>query len=270
MVKGLVADIQRTSLHDGDGIRTTVFLKGCPLSCLWCHNPECISFEKEIMEYPEKCIGCGKCSEGCYSGAKVVCGKEMTAQEVFEQIILDKPYFADNGGVTVSGGEPMAQKEFAGELIELCKKNNINCAMETSLIYFDEEIFKKLDFVMADLKIWNDDLHKKYTGVSNKIIKENFESLNSLRIPIIARTPIIPDIDQELDKISEFLKTLENVKEYELLPYHPLGIAKQKALKKDITEFEIPSAEYMKELKKYAFIRRQTKLDAQNKDKTYH
>lgn len=256
MSKGMIADIQRASFHDGDGIRTTIFLKGCPLSCLWCHNPECISFEKEIMEYPEKCVGCGLCAEGCYSGTKVICGKEMTVQEVFDEIILDRPYFADNGGVTISGGEPMAQKDFTKELISLCKKNGINCAIETSLIYFDEEIFKSLDFIMADLKIWDEELHQKYTGVSNKKIKENFKKLNALGIPIIARTPIIPNIEQEIDKISEFLKNIENVAEYELLPYHPLGIAKQKALGRKITEFEIPSAEYMKELEKYAFIQR--------------
>lgn len=256
MSKGMIADIQRASFHDGDGIRTTIFLKGCPLSCLWCHNPECISFDKEIMEYPEKCIGCGLCAEGCYSGAKVICGKEMTVQEVFDEIILDRPYFADNGGVTISGGEPMAQMEFTKELISLCKRNNINCAMETSLIYYEEKIFKSLDFVMADLKIWNSELHRKYTGVSNEAIKENFRKLNGLGIPIIVRTPIIPNIGQEIDKISEFLKNFENVVEYEFLPYHPLGIPKKKALGREITEFEIPSAEYMKELKKYAFIRR--------------
>lgn len=256
MINGLVADIQRASFHDGDGIRTTIFLKGCPLTCLWCHNPECISFDKEIMEYPGKCIGCGLCSAGCYSGAKVVCGKEMTAQEVFDEIVLDKPYFADNGGVTISGGEPMAQKEFTKEIISLCRKSNINCAIETSLIYYDEEIFKSLDFVMADLKIWDSELHKKYTGVSNEAIIENFKKLNTLGVPIIARTPVIPNIKQEINNISGFLKTLKNVVEYELLSYHPLGISKQKALGREITEFEIPSAEYMKELEKYAFIRR--------------
>ena len=109
---------------------------------------------------------------------------------------------------------------------------------------------------MADLKIWDEEEQKKYTGVSNKEIIENFKKLDSLGIPIIARTPVIPGIEQGIDKISEFLKGLENVIEYELLPYHPLGIGKAKALGKEFTEFEIPTAEYMKELRKYAFIRR--------------
>lgn len=255
MIKGLVTDIQRASFHDGDGIRTTVFLKGCPLSCLWCHNPECIPFEKEVMEYPEKCIGCGMCDEGCFSGARVVCGKEMTACEVFEEINSDIPYYLNGGGVTVSGGEPLAQKDFTRELITLCRQTGINCAIETSLIYYDEEIFNNLDFIMADLKIWDNELHKEYTGVSNNAIKENFIKLNRLNIPIIARTPVIPDINQEIDKISGFLKALENVRQYELLPYHPLGQTKSKALGVEITKFTVPSKEYMKELEKYAFIR---------------
>ena len=262
MVKGLITDIQRASFHDGDGIRTTVFLKGCPLSCLWCHNPECISFEKEVLAYPEKCIGCGLCDEGCFSGAKVICGKEMTAKEVFEEIAQDVPYFEGGGGVTISGGEPMAQKEFAKELIDLCKKNGINCAMETSLIIYDEEIFKSLDFIMADLKVWDEDEHKKFTGASNKEIIENFKRLNRLGIPIIARTPVVPGVKQEIEKISEFLMGLENVIEYELLPYHPLGTSKARALGREPAEFEIPNGEHMKELKKYAFIRRQTSPDA--------
>lgn len=255
MKTGIVTDIQRASIHDGSGVRTTVFFKGCPLSCRWCHNPECIRFEKEILFYPEKCIHCGKCAEGCFSGARVVCGKEMNADEVLSEIMLDAPYYGNDGGVTFSGGEPFAQSEFLSECIDRCKENGINRAVETSLIYYNEEIFKKLDFVMADFKIWDDDLHKEYTGVSNKTIAENFKRLNTLGIPIIVRTPIIPGINQGVDKISEFLKSLSNVKKYELLPYHPLGNAKRKALGQDSDGFCVPTKEYMKELEKYAYIR---------------
>lgn len=255
MIKGLIADIQRASIHDGDGVRTTVFFKGCPLSCKWCHNPECISFEKEILYYPEKCIHCGMCDKGCFSGARVVCGKSMTADEVLSEIMLDVPYYGDTGGVTFSGGEPFAQGKFLNACIDKCKENGINCAVETSLMYFDEEIFKKLDFVMADLKIWDSDLHKKYTGAGNEKIIENFENLNKLNIPIIARTPVIPEINQGIDKISAFLKTLSNVRKYELLPYHPLGNSKRKALGQKADGFSVPSKEYMKELEKYAYVR---------------
>ena len=255
MSKGMIADIQRASIHDGDGVRTTVFFKGCPLSCRWCHNPECISFEKEILYYPEKCIHCGMCDKGCFSGARVVCGKSMTADEVLSEIMLDVPYYGKNGGVTFSGGEPFAQGKFLNACIDKCRENKINCAVETSLIYFDENVFRKLDFVMADLKIWNSDLHKKYTGTGNERIIKNFENLNKLNIPIIARTPVIPEINQEIDKISAFLKTLSNVRKYELLPYHPLGNSKRKALGQKADGFSVPSKEYMKELEKYAYIR---------------
>ena len=137
-MKALVTDIQRFSLHDGPGIRTTVFLKGCPLRCAWCHNPECISFEKETLFYPEKCIGCGKCAEGCYSGAKTLCGKEMSVKEVFTDILADRSFYGAEGGLTVSGGEPLAHAPFVGELVSLCKEAGIHTAIETSLYRFDE------------------------------------------------------------------------------------------------------------------------------------
>lgn len=253
--KGVIADIQRASLHDGDGIRTTVFFKGCPLKCAWCHNPECISFEPELMHYPEKCIGCGLCEEGCFSGAKVVCGTQMSASELFLQIQQDKDYFMQNGGVTFSGGEPMAQKEFLSEILDLCRAEGISCAIETSMIYFDAEIFQKLDFVMADFKIWDTEIHQAYTGVGNEKIKDNFMSLNQLNIPIIARTPVIPGIAQDIPKISAFLKTLDSVKRYELLPYHPLGKQKRDALGITQEAFSVPDKEYLKELQQYAYIR---------------
>ena len=256
MINGIVADIQRASVHDGPGIRTTVFLKGCPLNCAWCHNPECIDFKPQTMYYPEKCIGCGLCNKGCFSGARVICGKEMTVEEVVKQVLLDKDYYGTDGGVTISGGEPFAQREFLSALIDACKEEGVHCAVETSLVYFDAEILQKVDLVMADLKIWDDELHKKYTGVSNEIIKKHFRMLDELNIPIIARTPVITEINQGIEQISEFLKTLNNVEKYELLPYHPLGGAKREALEIEPDGFTIPSKEYMKELDKYVFIRK--------------
>ena len=254
--KGIVADIQRASVHDGPGIRTTVFLKGCPLHCAWCHNPECIDYKPQTMYYPDKCIGCGLCDKGCFSGARVICGKEMTVEEVMKQVLLDKDYYGEAGGVTISGGEPLAQREFLCALLDACKVADIHTAIETSLIYYDEDIFRKVDLVMADLKIWNDEVHKQYTGVSNEKIKEHFIRLNQLGVPIIVRTPVIPEISQGIENISEFLKQLENVKQYELLPYHPLGGAKRQALGLEADGFSIPSADYMKELEKYVFIRK--------------
>ena len=208
-----------------------------------------------MLFYKDKCIGCGRCGDGCYAGARAICGKQMSADEVVKAVSLDKRYYKDGGGVTFSGGEPLAQREFLYECIKLCRTEGISCAVETSLIYFDEDIFRSLDFVMADLKIWDSNIHKQYTGVGNEMIIENFKRLNELNIPIIARTPVIPEIEQGIDRISEFLYSLENVKKYELLPYHAIGNAKREALERDMPQFTVPSKEYMEELKKYVFIR---------------
>lgn len=180
----------------------------------------------------------------------------MTVEEVIKQVLLDKDYYGVEGGVTISGGEPLAQRDFLSALLDACKVEGIHTAIETSLIYYDEDIFSKVELVMADLKIWDGQIHKQYTGVNNDIIKEHFVKLNQLGVTIIARTPVIPEISQEIDKISEFLKQLEHVKQYELLPYHPLGGAKREALGLEADDFTIPSAEYMKELEQYVFIRK--------------
>lgn len=257
--KAVVADIQRASVHDGPGLRTTVFFKGCPLRCVWCHNPECIEKQPQTLFYPEKCIGCNMCDKGCFSGAKVVCGREMTAAEIFAEILLDKPNYGEDGGVTFSGGEPMLYPEMLSELIALCKKKGISTAIETSLFLFDAEILKSIDYIMADFKIFDGEEHKRFTGASNAVIKENFRKLDALHTPFVVRTPIIPGINntkEEISAISAYLKTLDNIQNYELLPYHPLGVSKQAALGLTETRFEIPSKAEMEELRKYADIRR--------------
>ena len=252
--KALITDIQGFSVHDGPGVRTTVFFKGCPLKCVWCHNPECLSYEKEIMNYPEKCIGCGMCESGCYSGAKVVCGTEMSAKEIFERIILDKPYYGTDGGVTFSGGEALSYPEVLKELIALCKEEGISTAIESSLYLYDEEILKSLDLVMADFKIWDDESHRKYTGVSNERIKENFKKLDKLGVPFIVRTPLVPEVTDSAENITNirnFVKNFKNIKKYELLDYNPLGNSKAEALGKEIPDIKT-RAKTVKEMKKYA------------------
>lgn len=256
--KAIIADIRRASLHDGSGFRTTVFFKGCPLSCVWCHNPECISARPETLYYPEKCIGCGMCEKGCFSGAKVVCGKEMTADEIMTEIRLDKPYYGENGGVTFSGGEALLYPEILRELIGKCKSEGINTAVETSLFIFFEDILKSLDFVMADLKIWDDELHKKYTGVSNGPILENFKKLDALGVPFLVRTPLIPtvtDSKENISQIKDFIKNFKNITKYELLPYNPLGNSKLTALGRDQVKFTREQTP-IKELEKYADLQR--------------
>ena len=255
MVSGIVADIERFSTHDGPGIRTVVFLKGCPLKCAWCHNPECIAFEPETLFYPEKCIHCGQCESGCYTGAREICGKEMTVDQVMEQILMDRAYYGTLGGVTFSGGEPQCQHEFFNALIEACKKENIHTAIETSMIVIHPEILGKLDLIMADVKVMDDEIHQAYTGVSNKAILKNFRQADELGVPVIVHTPVIPGVNADQESIlaiRDFVKSLKNARKLELLPYHPLGVDKGRATGRAERRFEIPSQQLMKELQAYA------------------
>jgi len=257
MSKALVTDIQRFSVHDGPGIRTTVFLKGCPLRCEWCHNPECISFDKETMYYPDKCIGCGRCAEGCFSGAKIICGREMSVDEVLKEVLLDKAYYGENGGVTVSGGDPLAHREFTLELLRACRKHGVGTAMESCMYRFDEEILSELDVLMTDIKVFDNDAHIRYTGVPNTEILSNIRKADEMGVPIILRTPIVPTVNDSVENIklcADFARSLKNVLKYELLPYHPLGVSKAIALGRKATEFVTPTKEQMKELNKYADI----------------
>lgn len=238
----LVADIMRSSFHDGPGLRTTVFFKGCPLACAWCHNPECIGNIPEPMFYPEKCINCGRCAQGCFSGARVVCGRYMKKEELLAEVLADAEYYGNDGGVTFSGGEPLAQAAFLREFIPLCRGKRINTALETSLIYFDSGILGAMQVVMADIKIWRDDLHKKYTGVGNRTILENFKKLDKLNVPIVVRTPLIPGVEAGVCEISAFARSLKNVVKYELLPYHMLGASKLAALEAAAPQLTHPGA----------------------------
>lgn len=249
---GLVVDVQRASLHDGPGLRTTVFFKGCPLHCAWCHNPESISFEKQTLFYPEKCIGCGHCKEGCFAGARVPCGREVTPEELLGEILQDKPFYQSQGGVTFSGGEPLAQREFLRRMLTLCRGSGVRTAVETSMTIFDEEIFSQLDLIMADLKIWDEEKHRAYCGGSARAIRENFQKAAGLGVPIIARTPVVPgvnDSEEELLPIARFLAPLRAVQRYELLPYHPLGQEKARALGQEQPRFPTPAPEKMAALR---------------------
>ena len=265
-MNGIITDLQRFSLNDGPGIRTTIFFKGCNMHCAWCHNPETFSLNNELIVTESKCIGClncvsacptgarkisgntlhfnrtectacGRCAEVCFPEALVNSAKKVDIDFLMREIIQDKPYYDDsNGGITISGGEVMCQKEFTEALIDSCRKENISCAVETNLEYdFKkvESLLKKLDTIMFDLKLANPIKHKKWTGVDNVRILKNVQLLDSLDIPLICRTPLVPgatDAPENLRAILKILEPLKNLQYWELLNFNPLGNSKYKGL----------------------------------------
>lgn len=261
---GRVTDIQRFSLHDGSGIRSTVFLHGCNMRCAWCHNPETLTEKNTPLFYPHKCIGCGHCFRVCPTGARlkdfdhslcVACGacaeecypeairmtyREMSAEAVLREVMQDSLYYdLSEGGVTFSGGEALCQRDFVSCLVDLCQQKGISCAVETNLFHSFEYIrpvLSKMSLIMADIKLWDDAEHRRWTGVSNTLILENARSLSALGIPIIFRTPLIPgatDREENLRQIAQFISQLPNVVRYEILNFNPLGADKYSALRQD-------------------------------------
>jgi len=265
-MKGIITEIQRFSLHDGPGIRTTVFMKGCNMRCAWCHNPETIQIKPQLQFFPGKCIecgeciricpngvhavlgnkrvlkrdlcvGCGKCASVCYSGALVLVGKEIDTKEVMKEIMEDIQYYHQSGGgITISGGEPLVQKFFSFEILKLCKEKGIHTAIETNVAMPWSDISFILpvtDLIMLDIKAMDDSVHKKWTGVSNSRILKNIKKLSEKEIPLIIRTPIIPGVNdstEEIGRIAKYISSLSNVLYYELLPFNPLGAPKYESL----------------------------------------
>lgn len=258
----MVFDIQKFSIHDGPGIRTTVFLKGCPLKCLWCHNPESQQCGQEISFMPEKCIGCswcfdncpkkahvmengrhelrrelcircGKCTEKCYAGANTLIGKEMTVDEVIAEVLKDKPFYeTSNGGMTISGGEPMAQFKFTQALLKEAKKHKLHTCLETSGFAASEKflhIREYVDIFLFDYKESDPDRHLEFTGVQLAGIIGNLLELDRLGSKIILRCPVIPgcnDTPLHFKEIANLATRLSNVIEVNILSYHPLGKSK--------------------------------------------
>ncbi len=215
---GIIFDLKKFAIHDGPGIRTTVFMKGCPLDCTWCHNPE------GRKNAPEKIIIRNKASK------EESFGREIAVDELYKEIEKDRVFYEQSGGgVTFSGGEPMSQIEFLSDILQLCKNNKIPTAVDTSgyapFEYF-EKIYNLIDLFLYDLKIMDNNLHHKHTGVSNKLILDNLIELAAMGNKVIARIPIIPgvtDSKENLDNISDFLMPLKNITDICLLPYNKLG-----------------------------------------------
>lgn len=241
MNTAIISDIKRFAVHDGDGIRTTVFFKGCPLKCVWCHNPESISFKSQMAFYKNKCIGCGECqkegftTEGCLGDAKVLYGKEVSVDELLPLLLEDKDFYeTSGGGVTLSGGECLCQADFCAELLKRLKENGINTAVDTCGFVSREAINKVLpytDTFLYDVKAFDEEVHIKCTGHSNKLILENIKYIDSLGKPIEVRIPYVPEYNSnQIEKIGEFLSTLKNVKAVKVLPYHNYAGSKYAAL----------------------------------------
>ena len=252
-----VTEIQRFCMHDGPGVRATVFLKGCPLRCKWCHNPETQKTVKEILFYQNKCIGCqscvsvcknnahticdthyidrqkctacGDCANSCPTGALELSGVDMCINDILSVVEKDGAFYGDNGGVTISGGEPFLQGESTVDLLKACKKLGLNTAVETCG-HFDSEILKDavslVDIFLWDIKDTDSARHKRYTGVSNDLILKNLYLANDLGAKIRLRCILVNGVNtldshyQELSKIALSLKNLDGV---EFIPYHAYG-----------------------------------------------
>lgn len=293
-MSGMISNIERYALNDGLGVRTTVFLKGCHLRCKWCSNPETQDPREEFMFFGDNCIGCGVCISNCpynalsdkaepdwkicrdcaereeafacvktcYARCRKVTGQKRSVEEVVDAAKRDMAfYIKSGGGVTISGGEPLAQPEFLRELLKQLKENWMNTAIETcgmGSVETCKEIAPYVDMVFFDLKCMNSKKHKEWTGADNAKILENFLLMSQLAkehsFELIARTPVIPgfnDTKKDIEEIAAFIKKAgAGVSGYELLPYHRLGRGKYRSLGRDyeLDELVPPSDEWMEKL----------------------
>ncbi len=236
-----IFEIKRFAVHDGDGIRTTVFFKGCPLRCMWCHNPEGLSGKPQIARYEHKCIGCGECKkegftpENCLGEATVLYGKQVTIEALLPLLLEDKDFYENSGGgVTLSGGECLMQADFCAELLRQLKAEGVHTAVDTCGFVSRDTLDKVVpytDVFLYDLKAYDEDVHIKCTRQSNKIILKNLLYLDSLGKKIEIRIPYVPDYNNgEIEKIAHFLSALGNITKVRVLPYHNYAGSKYEAL----------------------------------------
>ena len=283
MITGTVFDIRKYSIHDGPGIRTAVFFKGCPLECRWCHNPEGRSYRPELIFHPVRCILCDDCLEACPNGAirrendsisinrmlckssgecTLVCtsealqivGREMTVRQIMTEIESDSVFYEQSGGgATFTGGEPLAQPGFLQELLSACRTSGVHTTVDTSGFSpwrVLDKIRPLVDLFLYDLKLMEDERHRHWTGVSNKTILSNLQQLTNAGQKIMIRIPLIPGINDDdinLKQIGAFLSALRNIPQVELLPYHNIAEAKYAGLgmSYDLGKIRPPSQDQM-------------------------
>ena len=283
---GMIFDIQRFSVHDGPGIRTTIFLKGCNLRCLWCHNPESFISKPQLQLFIHNCIGCGKCFEvcsfkahqmlndkrifqrdkctgcgscarSCFSQALTITGREISVYDVINEIKKDIPFYANtSGGVTFSGGEALLQRDFVLACLKECKMLDIHTVIDTAG-NVSWETFKSVlpftDLFLYDIKVLDDAKHLEFTGSGNKVIKSNLVKLADAGANIIVRIPVIPDINDtcsDMKEISDFLNGIKGIRIVELLEFHSLAEGKYTSLGLEykMKGFEKMSLEKMRQL----------------------
>lgn len=290
-MKGLVFDIKKFAIHDGPGIRSTLFLKGCPLKCIWCHNPEGIENKISLWYFEKKCIQCNSCIQVCPNSA-LSAGKEgepyisinryncdnnsacveacptraltfdayeLDADEAVEKLLQDQIFYEQSGGgITISGGDPLYQHEFSKSVLKKCREAGVHTAIETSMFARSEiflSFFELVDLFIVDLKIFDDLEHKKYTGTGNELIMSNFRSLVEMNQNVLVRIPLIPGItasEKNIRDIALFVKEVSPDMEIELINFNPLAENKYRLMGREY--------EFLSEMKPFT----QIELDAFN------